>query len=77
MTPLAVIEDLDVLPDRGFSFFSGGISTVIDELTLEASPEALHWRIVVAVAPAGHGCCHSELLEKLLVIMGTVLAAAV
>jgi hypothetical protein len=40
MRPLAVVEDLDVLPDGGFSLGSGRVAAMMNQFILEASPES-------------------------------------
>jgi len=52
MTSLAVVEDLDVLPDGGFSLGSGRVAAMMNQFILEASPEALHRRVIIAIASA-------------------------
>ena len=49
---LAVVKDLDPLGNGGLGFSAGGEAPVMDELGLEAAPEALHRGVVVAVSPA-------------------------
>jgi len=44
VSPLAVIEDLDVLLDGGLCIGAGGIAAVMNELVLETAPEALYRR---------------------------------
>jgi len=41
MAPLAVVEDLDVLSNRGFRICPGCITAVMYEFIFEASPEAI------------------------------------
>ena len=50
MTPLAVVEDFDVLLDRQLCVSSGGITVVVDQLILQTFPETLHRGVVVAVS---------------------------
>lgn len=49
MAPLAVVEYLDVLSDGSFSLCPGRVTAVMYQFVLEASPEAFHRRVVIAV----------------------------
>jgi hypothetical protein len=50
VAPLAMVENLDVLLDGGLRFGARGKPSMMDECVLEAAPEALPGRVVVAVA---------------------------
>ena len=52
MAPLAVVEYLDILADGGFSLGPGRIAAMMYQFIFEASPEALHRRVIIAVTPA-------------------------
>ena len=49
MTALPVVEDLDIFPDDRSGFFPGSKPIVAETFILQRSPEALHWRVIVAV----------------------------
>ncbi len=77
MAPLAVIKALDV-----FLYCCPGIgpcrvALMMHQLVFQTAPEALHRRIVITVSPARHGGQHAELLNKFLIVVSAVLAAAV
>jgi hypothetical protein len=50
VTPLTVVEDFDVLPDRSFRLGTGFIAPMMHQFVFQAASEALHWRIIVAVS---------------------------
>ena len=59
MTPLAVVEDLDVLPDRCFRVGPRGVLLMMNHFVFQAAPEALHRRVVIAVSLARHRRLHT------------------
>lgn len=61
----AVVEDLDVIEDRGAGFGVGGEAPVIDQLVFEAAPKRFNEGVVVAVALAAHGGDQAVLGEHL------------
>jgi hypothetical protein len=75
--PLAVVKAFDLFLYCSPRVGTGRVAMVVYQFILQASPEALHWRIVVAVSPARHGCPHTELLDQLLISMSTVLTPTV
>src|SRR5476649_1603239 len=56
MAPLAVVEDFDVLLDGRFRVGPCGVPLMMNHFVLQAAPEALHRRVVVAVLLI----CHSS-----------------
>src|SRR3954467_2319300 len=55
MAAAAVVEGFHVLEDRPPGRLPGREAGAVDELGLERAEEALHGRVVVAVALAAHG----------------------
>lgn len=53
------------------------VPPMMSHLVLQASPEALHGGIIVAVPLARHGCPHAELRAELAAAVGAVLAVAI
>jgi hypothetical protein len=51
----AVVEGFHVLEDRALGGLPGREAGAVDKLGLERAEEALHGRVVVAVAFAAHG----------------------
>src|SRR3954469_1695723 len=54
MQALPIIEDLDVIKDRGPCLCAGAELGLMDALRLERGEEALHGRVIQAVAPPAH-----------------------
>jgi len=77
MTPLPVIKHLDVFANSALRRCSSGEVPMMNQLGLEASPEALHRRVVEAIAFALHRYSETKLLQYRLVFFGTVLTAAI
>ena len=77
MSPLAVIENLDVLLDRCFRVSPCGVALMMNHVVLQATPEALHGRVVVAVPFARHGSLHAELRYQFPVVVSAVLRPTV
>lgn len=73
MAPLAVVENFDVFLNRRFDVSTRGIASMMNYLILEATLEALHRRVVIAVPLARHGSLYAELLHQLPVVVGTIL----
>ena len=73
MAPLAVVEDFDVLLNGRFRVGPCGVPLMMNHFVLQAAPEALHRRVVVAVPLARHGCPHAELRDQLSIVVGAVL----
>jgi hypothetical protein len=72
VTPLTVVEDFDVLPDRSFRLATGFIAPMMHQFVFQAAPEALHWRIIVTVSLSRHGSEQPVLFEEALAIQGAV-----
>ena len=62
----AVIVVIDIVFNRGNKLLTAGKSVSVIALSLQNSPEALHWAIVNAASNTGHTLCHSG-IQKLLV----------
>lgn len=77
MAPLAVIEELDILRDLLPDLLPRGIPPVIHPVVLQRAPKTFHRRIVVAVASPTHGRDQAELLQLRLIVLGTILRAAI
>ena len=54
MATLAIVKNLDLLPDGGLGLCAACKGAVMHHFVLEASPEALDGRVVVAISFAGH-----------------------
>ena len=52
MAPLAVVKAFDIFLYGCASIGPGGVPLMMDELVFQATPEALHRRIVEAVSSA-------------------------
>ena len=77
VAPLAVVKALDVFLYSGLCIGPGGVTLMMYQLVLEASPEAFHRGVVIAVSPARHGCLHAKLFNQFLSTMSAILAAVV
>jgi hypothetical protein len=77
MSLLAVIENFDVLLDRCFRVSPCGVALMMNHVVLQATPEALHGRVVVAVPFARHGSLHAELRYQFPVVVSAVLRPTV
>lgn len=67
MSPLPVVEHLDVFPDLRHRLLPGAILSMVNQLGLECAEETLHRCIVPAVPFPAHGWGHLELRHQLLV----------
>ena len=54
VTPLAIVEDLEVFEDRTGQFDACAPALPIEQFDLHATPERFHHRVVVAVANRTH-----------------------
>ena len=72
-----VVEPLDVVEHVGPGFFSRAVDGARAALRLQRREEALHCRVVPALAAAGHAACDVLTLEQLLEVVAGVLAALV
>src|SRR3954467_13035157 len=77
MAAAAVVEGFHVLEDRPPGRLPGREAGAVDELGLERAEEALHGRVVVAVALAAHGLPEAVPPQHLAVGPARVLHAAV
>jgi len=77
MPTLTVIEELDVLRDLLPSLLPCFIPPVVHQLILECSPETLYRRVILAVALPPHGRGQTELPQLRLIVLGTILRAAI
>ena len=77
MNPLAVVEPLDIVEDALPCLVTGAISLVEDPLSFQSAEEALHRRIVPAVALATHAAQHPVLCQELLVVITGILGATI
>ena len=59
----AVIVVINIAFNRGNELFSAGKSVSVIALSLQDSPEALHWAIVNAASNTGHTLCHSSIQQ--------------
>ena len=74
---LTIVEDLDVFMDRTARFGLVVPSSVMDELLLERSEEALHDGVIVTVASTTHADLDAERSELRSVAFARVLAATI
>ena|SRR3989344_9103931 len=77
MKPLPAVERFDVFKDHGSSFFPGLKASLFAKLRFQAFEEALHHRVVVAIAFTAHAWSDVVLLEHLSKRCACVLAALV
>src|SRR4051794_10314358 len=70
---LAVVEDFDVVEHRRLGLLAGVEADLVDVLRLEGGEEALHGRIMEAVAAAAHGLGDAVPLQHHAVGLGGVL----
>src|SRR5205807_7533574 len=74
---LVVVEDFDVLDDRRTGLRAGGEVSVLDQLFLQRSKEALHRGVIPAVGTATHAAGNAVPGQEALVMVAGVLAAPV
>lgn len=77
MTPLWVIEHLDVVEDIGACVTARGVDLAAHALALEQLEEALGHRVVEAVAPPAHAADQVVLAQERLALMAGELAALI
>ncbi len=77
MSPLTVVEQLNVLRDFPLGLLPRGIPPMMHQLILQRPPETLHRRIVIAVALPTHGRGHAELPQLRLIVLSTILGPTV
>ena len=73
MTPPWIIEPIDILEDRPFSFASGFPTVAPNQLCFEGFEERLYHGIVIAITFAAHRYIEAVLRQALLILVGTVL----
>lgn len=72
-----IIEAVDVLKDGGFGLASGLPCAPPDQLGLDRLEEGLDGSVIVAIALAAHRHLEPMLAQDLLIVVRTVLAAAI
>ena len=73
MSPLTVIEQLDVLRDLAPSLLTGFVATMMHQFILQRLSETLHRGVVIAVSLPTHGWNQAELPQLILIVLGTIL----
>ena len=59
MQAMGIVEALDILEKVSAGVGAGAINPMVNPLGLEAVKEALHWRVVQAIAFAAHRGCYA------------------
>ncbi len=77
MSPLDVVEVVDVVADGQLGFVASGVVLVVDELSTQGGEEALGDSVVPAVTFAAHAWSHAVGAELGAVVGARVRAAAV
>src|SRR6476619_7183951 len=77
MAALPIIETHNVGKDVSLGFLAGLVILEMNMLTFEGAKEALHGRIVIAVASATHATLDLLVTEKSLVRIASILAATI
>src|SRR5712691_5873057 len=77
MAPPTVVEDLDVLEDRGPGVIVTDVVGTMDQLGLERREETLGNSVVPAIALATHAADDAAFAKLVLVVRARVLHAAV
>src|SRR3954454_15009215 len=77
MQTLPIVEDFDVFEHGRPRLLAGAEAELVDVLRLERGEEALHRRVVQAVAAAAHGLRDAVPLQHRAIRLGGVLHAAV
>jgi hypothetical protein len=77
MQTYPVVKDLEVFEDRRLRLLAGAETDLVDVLRLERGEEALHGRVIEAVAAAAHGLRDAVPLQHRAIRLGGVLHAAV
>ncbi len=72
-----IVKPLDVIEQVGARLIPGGVATPVHPLQLQRREEALHRRIVPAIAPAAHAAGDVLLGQQPLKLLAAVLAALV
>ena len=74
---MAVVENFDVLGNLTHGLSSCFIATMMHEFILGCAPETFHPCIVETIPFAAHEALQTELTDYALLVMRTVLAAAI
>lgn len=77
MPTARVVEAVDVLKEGNFDLPAGLPVSAPNYFWLERFEEVLNCGVVIAVTLATHGCCQTMFSQYLLIVMRTVLAAAI
>ena len=77
MQTLPIVEDFDVFEHGRLRLLAGAEADLVDVLRLERGEEALHGRVIEAVAAAAHGLRDAVPLQHRPVGLGRVLHTAV
>jgi hypothetical protein len=77
MPTAGVIEAHDVLADGGFGLTTGLSGAPPDQFGLDRLEEGFDGGIIISVTFAAHRCLQAVLAQNLLVVVCTVLAAAI
>ena len=72
-----IVEAVDVFENGNFDLSAGLPVSAPNHFCLERFEKALNCGVVIAVTLSAHGCCQTMLSQDLLIVMGTVLAAAI
>jgi hypothetical protein len=59
------------------SLLARAVTLVVHQLILQGSPDTLHQCVIIAVALPTHGRGHAELLQLILIGLGTILGPTV
>jgi hypothetical protein len=77
MSAARVVEAVDVFENGDFDLSSCLPVSAPDHFSLEGFEKALNCGVVITIALAAHGCCQTMFSQDFLIVMGTVLAAAI
>ena len=77
MSAARIVEAVDVFENGDFDLPAGLPISAPNHFRLDGFEEALNCGVVMTVALAAHGCCQTMFSQDLLIVMGTVLAAAI
>lgn len=72
MSPLTVVEQLDVLRDFSLCLLPRGILPMVHDLIFQRLTETLHWRVVIAISLWTHRRAYVELPQLLLIVLRTI-----
>jgi hypothetical protein len=77
MQAVSIVETFDILEDVSPSVAARVVIAFCDEFAFQRRKEALHRRVVPAVALAAHRTDHAVLLQPVAVAVGRILHAAI